>query len=210
MVDELAHALVDLKRDQVLETVKRRAEIGQDPLDLLKECRRGMEMVGQKFESGDFHLAELILSSEIFKGAMKILNPFIKKAQPPRALGNIVIATLKGDIHDLGKNIFASLLQAHGFEVYDLGVDIEPSLLVKKVEEINPHFVGFSALITSAFPSMKEASDLLIGSGLRETLKLMVGGGVTDSMVRDYVGADFQTGDAMEGVSYCISEMKGG
>jgi methanogenic corrinoid protein MtbC1 len=116
---------------------------------------------------------------------------------------------LRGDIHDLGKNIVATLLRAQGFEVYDLGVDVDPAVVVKKVKETRPEFVGFSVLITTAFDSMKEAADMLVEAGLRRQLKLMIGGGVTTPMVRDYVGADFQTTDAMEGVAYCMKAMRG-
>jgi methanogenic corrinoid protein MtbC1 len=104
----------------------------------------------------------------------------------------------------LGKNIVATLLRAQGFEVYDLGVDVAPALVMAKVREIRPQFVGFSVLMTTAFPSMKEAAERLEESGLRSQIKLMVGGGVTTPMVKEYIGADFQTVDAMEGVTYCL------
>ncbi len=207
MSDELAMALVELKRDDVLETVKEKAERGDDPLGLLEECRRGMTIVGDRFQSGEFYLAEMMLAAEIFKGVVSILNPHMEKVRPPKPLGKVVLATLKGDIHDLGKDIVATLLRARGFEVHDLGVDVLPAVVLAKVKEVNPEFVGFSALITSTFASMKEASELLVESGLRGKLKLMVGGGVTTPTVKEHIGADFQTLDAMEGVSYCLKEI---
>jgi len=185
MSEELSMALVELKRDEVVEAVKSRAE------------------------KGEYFLAELLLSAEIFKGAVAILEPYLAKAHPPKPLGKVVLATLRGDIHDLGKNIVATLLQARGFEVHDLGVDVPPSLVVEKVKEIRPEFVGFSVLITTAFASMKEAAEMLKETGLREQLKLMIGGGVTTPVVREYVGADFQTLDAMEGVAYCMKVVGG-
>ena len=207
MSDEMAMALVELKRDEVLEAVKERAERGDDPLKILDECRRGMTIVGDRFQSGGFYLAEMMLAAEIFKGVVSILNPHMEKVRPPKPLGKVVLATLKGDIHDLGKDIVATLLRAQGFEVHDLGVDVLPAVVLDKVKEVNPEFVGFSALITSAFASMKEASELLVESGLREKCKLMVGGGVTTPTVKEHIGADFQTLDAMEGVSYCLKEI---
>ena len=207
MSDELAMGLVELKRDEVLETVKVQAERGDDPLKILEECRRGMTIVGDRFQSGEFYLAEMMLAAEIFKGVVSILNPHMEKVRPPKPLGKVVLATLKGDIHDLGKDIVATLLRAYGFEVHDLGVDVLPAVVVDKVKEVDPEFVGFSALITSAFASMKEASELLVESGLREKCKLMVGGGVTTPTVKEHIGADFQTLDAMEGVSYCLKEI---
>ena len=109
----------------------------------------------------------------------------------------------------MGKDIVATLLRAQGFEVHDLGVDVLPAVVLDKVKEVNPDFVGFSALITSAFASMKEASELLVESGLREKCKLMVGGGVTTPTVKEHIGADFQTLDAMEGVNYCLEQIGG-
>ena len=138
MGDALAMALVELKRDEVLETVKEKAERGDDPLGLLEECRRGMTIVGDRFQSGEFYLAEMMLAAEIFKGVVSILNPHMEKVRPPKPLGKVVLATLKGDIHDLGKDIVATLLRAQGFEVHDLGVDVLPAMVLDKVKEVNP------------------------------------------------------------------------
>ena len=209
MSEGLSKALVELERDEVIKTVKSRAEKGEDPIQILEECRRGMTIVGERFQKGEYFLAELLLSAEIFKGAVAILEPYLAKARPSKPLGKVVLATLRGDIHDLGKNIVATLLRAQGFEVYDLGVDVDPAVGVKKVKETKPEFVGFSALITTAFASMKEAAEMLEEAGLRDQLKLMIGGGVTTPMVKDYVGADFQTTDAMEGVAYCMKVIGG-
>jgi methylmalonyl-CoA mutase cobalamin-binding domain/chain len=209
MSDELAMALVELKRDEVLGAVKEQADKGEDPLRILEECRGGMSIVGDRFQAGEFYLAEMMLAAEIFKGVVSILNPHMDKVRPPEPLGKVVLATLKGDIHDLGKDILATLLRAQGFEVHDLGVDVLPAVVVEKVKEVNPDFVGFSALITSAFASMKEASELLVESGLRDHCRLLVGGGVTTPTVKEHIGADFQTLDAMEGVNYCLKEIGG-
>jgi len=209
MSEELSKALVELESDEVLEVVKSRAEKGEDAIHILEECRRGMTMVGDRFQKGEYFLAELLLSAEIFKGAVAILQPYLAKARPSKPLGKVLLATLKGDIHDLGKNIVATLLQAYGFDVHDLGVDVPPSLVVEKVREVRPDFVGFSALITTAFASMKEAAEILQQAGLRDHLKIMIGGGVTSPMTKDYVGADFLTLDAMEGVTYCMKVLGG-
>jgi len=209
MSEELSKALVELESDEVLEVVKSRAEKGEDAIHILEECRRGMTMVGDRFQKGEYFLAELLLSAEIFKGAVAILQPYLAKARPSKPLGKVLLATLKGDIHDLGKNIVATLLQAYGFDVHDLGVDVPPSLVVEKVREVRPDFVGFSALITTAFASMKEAAEILQQAGLRDHLKIMIGGGVTTPMTKDYVGADFQTLDAMDGVTYCMKVLGG-
>lgn len=204
MAQEMITALVELRREDVLAEVETRIRKGEAPLLILEDCRQGMTTVGDLFQKGDYFLAELMLSAEIFKEAMAILQPHLAKSRPSEPLAKVVLATLKGDIHNLGKDIVATLLEAHGFEVHDLGVDVPPSQVLAKVEEIGPRFVGFSALITTAFASMKTAEEMLREAGLRGGIKLMIGGGVTTTMTRDYVGADFQTLDAMEGVKYCL------
>ena len=209
MAEDLIAALVDFRKEEVIEAVKSRAERGESPVQILAECRRGMTIVGERFQKGEYFLAELMLSGEIFKGAMAILEPYLAKANPSKPLGKVVIATLKGDIHDLGKDIVATMLKAQGFEVHNLGVDVSPNIVIDKVKETTPDFVGFSALITTAFDSMKQTAIMLQEAGLREQFKLMVGGGVTTPAVKEYVGADFQTTDATEGVAYCIEVMKG-
>src|SRR4030042_4136683 len=209
MSEELSMAVVERKRDEVAEMVINRADKGENPVQILEECRKGMRRVGDRFQKGHYSLAELLLSAEIFKKAVAILQPYLAKHRPSKPLGKVILATLKGDIHNLGKDIVATLLEAHGFQVYDLGVDVAPPIVLQKVKEVNPDFVGFSALITTAFESMKEAADMLTEAGLRDQLKLMVGGGVTTPLVQAYVGADFQTVDAMEGVAYCMEVMGG-
>ena len=203
-MSKLSMALVELKRDEAVETVKSRLEKGEDPVVILDQCRRGMTIVGERFQAGDYFLAELLLSAEIFKMVAAILEPHLAKGAPSEPVGKVVLATMKGDIHDLGKNIVATLLRVHGFEVHDLGVDVAPAVLVERVREVRPDFVGFSALITTAFATMKEAAEMLAKDGLRSQIKLLVGGGVTTPAVKEYIGADFQALDAMKGVSYCL------
>lgn len=209
MSEELALAIVELNRDKALNLVKSRSEKGESPLQILEECRQGMTIVGERFQKGEYFLAELILSAEIFKGAVDILDPYLTATDPQESKGKMVLATLQGDIHDLGKNLFAALVKAQGFEVHDLGVDVDPALVVEKVKEVKPDFVGFSALITSVFDAMKEAAEMLEEAGLRNQFKLIVGGGIASEMVKDYINADFYTTDAMEGVAYCMKSIGG-
>ena len=209
MDEELSLKVVGLKREEVIELVRAKLDSGQDPIKILDECRKGMTIVGERFQAGDYYLAELMLSAEVFKSAVAILDPYLVDARSDGTAGSIVLGTPKGDIHDLGKNILATLLKAHGFEVHDMGVDVPPNTMLEAVMEKQPDFVGFSALITVAFDSMKETTDLFAKEGIRNRFKLMVGGGVTNADVKEYIGADFQTTDATEGVAYCL-EMMGG
>jgi methylmalonyl-CoA mutase cobalamin-binding domain/chain len=209
MTENLSNAIVELERDDVLSAVKSRAGDGENPISLLDECRRGMTTVGERYQAGEYFLAELMLSAEIFKAAVSILEPYLAQSSPQKPLGKVILATLKGDIHDLGKNILATLLKAQGFEIYDMGVDVPPAKLVDKATETRPDFIGFSALISTVFEQMKLAAEMLQQAGLREKCKLMIGGGVTTPEVMDYVGADFQTVDATKGVAYCLDVMRG-
>ena len=186
-----------------------RIAAGENPLALLEACRQGMTLVGERYQQGTYFLSELLLAAESFKAAAAMLEPHLAASRGIEPRGRVVLATLKGDIHDLGKNILATLLRAQGFEVHDLGVDVPAAVLVRKVEEIQPQFVGFSALLTTVFQSMKQAADLLEWAGLRNRIKLMVGGGVTTSSVKEYVGADFQSTDAMDGVNFCLDVTAG-
>lgn len=204
MSEELSMAILELAHDDVPEMIGRRLEAGEDPLAILAECREGMTRVGQRFQDGDYYLAELLLSAEIFKAAVAQIEPHLPATAHDRLAGTVVLATMRGDIHDLGKNILATLLRAHAFEVHDLGVNVEPAVLVDKVREVRPDFVGLSVLITTAFRSMQEARRLLEEAGLRDSLHLMIGGGVTTPELKTWLGADFQSLDASEGVAWCI------
>lgn len=204
MSEELSMAILELAHDDVPEMIGRRLEAGEDPLAILAECREGMTRVGQRFQDGDYYLAELLLSAEIFKAAVAQIEPHLPATAHDRLAGTVVLATMRGDIHDLGKNILATLLRAHAFEVHDLGVNVEPAVLVDKVREVRPDFVGLSVLITTAFRSMQDARRLLEEAGLRDSLHLMIGGGVTTPELKTWLGADFQSLDASEGVAWCI------
>ena len=203
MSQDLRAAVLGLQRAKAVELVESRIAGGEDPLAILDECRQGMSLVGERFQAGEYYLADLLLSAEIFKTAAALLEPHLKAARSSPA-GTVVLATMQGDIHDLGKNIFATLLRAQGFAVHDLGVNVAPALLVEQVTALRPQFVGMSALLTTTFPSMKQTADLLRDAGLRDAVKLLIGGGVTTAALKEHVGADFQTTDAIEGLAYCV------
>jgi methylmalonyl-CoA mutase cobalamin-binding domain/chain len=208
MMENLSKGFVELNGEAVLNDVRIRLEKGEDPLKILDDARQGMVVVGEQYQIGEFYLAEMMLAAEIFKQAVAILQPSLDSCRPPEPLGKVVLATAKGDVHDLGKNILGTLLQGQGFEVHDLGVDVEPSYLIERVKEVKPDFLGLSALITTVFARMEEISDLLEKENLRKDLKLMVGGGITTPVLMEHLNADFQTTDAMEGVAYCVKIMK--
>ncbi|MFN8625981.1 MAG: cobalamin-dependent protein [Candidatus Binatia bacterium] len=208
MSDTLSSAIATLRHEEALAMVNARIAQGEDALAILAACRDGMTLVGERFQQGDYYLSELLLAAEIFKEAAATLEPQLARTRSPAPRGRVVLATMRGDIHDLGKNIVATLLRAHAFDVHDLGVNTEPAAVVAAVETVQPDFVGFSALLTTAFDSMKAAADLLREAGWRHRLKLMIGGGVTTPQVKAHVGADFQTTDATAGIEYCMAVRK--
>jgi len=202
MKEDLAQALVAFKKDVVLGEVVRRLDDGEVPIQLIRELQDGMARIGQKFETGDFFLSELLMSADLFSKALEILEPKLQETAL-ETIGKIVIGTPKGDIHDIGKNIFCTVAKGAGFEIHDLGVDVPVQHFVESVEAIKPQILGFSALLTPSFEAMKETVDLLIKKGLREDLKIIVGGGVTTGTVKRYLGADGQTIDVMDGIKQC-------
>jgi len=205
MASNLTNKLVELERDQVLSEVKERLDQGKDPMRIFEECKQGMKIVGERYKKKEYFLAELMLSGDLFKEVTELIEPFLSgKKTEGDIKGKVILGTIQGDIHDLGKDIFATLLKLEGFEIYDLGVDVNPDIIVEKVKEIQPDFLGFSALLTITFDPMKEVIDKLKEAGLRDKLKILVGGGITTSLVKDYIGADFQTIDAIKGVQYCL------
>jgi methanogenic corrinoid protein MtbC1 len=202
MATGLSAALADFKRDTVLDAVRSRLDGGEDPVQIIKELQAGMEEVGDRFNKAVYFLGELMMSASLFNEAMAIVEPRLA-ANAQQSLGKIVIGTPRGDIHEIGKNIFCTLAKGAGFEIHDLGVDVPVEKFIAKVEEVKPDIVGFSSLITTAFEPMKQVVDRLEQKGLRKGLKVIVGGGVTTDIVKRHVGADAQTNDAMKGVELC-------
>lgn len=196
----LALALADLREEDVLRLVKEGVEAGQDPWDLVGELRSGIGQVGDRFEKGEYFVSELIMAADIFKQAMVLLEPLLAgKREAP--LGRVVMATVKGDIHDIGKNIVSMVLSANGFEVVDLGVDVPPERIVNTLQETGTSVLGLSALLTVSFDPMKETIQALEHAGLRDRVKVMIGGGPVNEKVRAYTGADAVGYDAQDAVA---------
>ena len=209
MTSSLTKNLIELEREKVLSEVKQRLNQSEDPMKIFEESKQGMELIGERYQKKEYFLAELMLSGELFKEIMELIEPYLgEKKTEGNNKGKIILATIQGDIHDLGKNILASLLKLEGFEVYDLGIDVNPDIVIEKVKELQPDFLGFSSLLTITFDPMKEVIDKLKEAGFRDKLKILVGGGITTPLVKDYIGADFQTIDAMEGIQYCLETIK--
>jgi len=206
--DKIVEAIIELDEQVALELADGMIKSGADPVEILERCREGMSIVGEKFESGDFFLSEMIMAAEIFNQIMSIVRPHLKSAQS-EAKGKVVIGTVEGDVHDIGKNIAIALLEAEGFDIVDLGVDVPPATFVDAIREHEPDIVGMSSLLTVALETTKLTIDAIAEAGLRDKVRIIVGGGRIDSHATEYIKPDASTDNAAQGVRMCIGLMRG-
>ncbi|SHN82963.1 cobalamin B12-binding domain-containing protein [Desulfitobacterium chlororespirans] len=198
MSGELAKKLGALDEDAVLAGVQALKEQGVPGLDIIQELQEGMQAVGQKYEAKEYFLSELIMSAEIFNEAISALGDLSGTEQSH--LGNFVLGTIYGDIHDIGKNIVSTVLKCNGFNVIDLGVDVPAEKFIEGIKEYKPKVIGFSCLLTTAFDNIKSAIEAIEKAGLRNELRILIGGGPVDQSVCDYVKADAVCRSAQEAV----------
>jgi methanogenic corrinoid protein MtbC1 len=201
MASDLAGLLSDLKEQEALDTVKKKLAEGDDPMKILSDAREGMSIVGERFGNGQYFIPDLIYSGEILRGIAQLVEPHIKTSKTAtKKLGKVIIGTVAGDIHDIGKDLVTFMLDISGFEVYDLGIDVPIQKFVDKIKETGATVVGLSGFLTLAFDAMKETIDAIKKAGLRDNIKIMIGGGQIDDTVKNYVGADAWGKDAMAAV----------
>jgi 5-methyltetrahydrofolate--homocysteine methyltransferase len=203
LAETLKKSMLRMKRDETIRLVKEALSSDMDPLLILKACREGMEEVGEKFETGEFFLSELIYSAEVFKSISALLEPALMMKTDGESRGELVFGTPRGDIHDLGKNIVVTMMRSQGFMVHDLGVNIPSENFIEELKRTKASILAFSALITPAFESIRETIDLLRERGMRENTFVIIGGGVTTEFARKELGADAQTLDPMEAIRLC-------
>jgi trimethylamine corrinoid protein len=197
MVAKLAELLADLKEDEAISETKARIAKKDDPLKILEDSRSGMEIVGKRFASGEYFIPDLIYSGEILRQISEIVKPLLTGTSQQKKLGKFLLATVAGDIHDIGKDIVAFMMDISGFEVIDMGIDVPKEKIVAKIKETKPQIVGLSGFLTLAFDSMKETIDAIKAAGLRDNVKIIIGGGQIDEEVRKYTGADAYRPDAV-------------
>ena len=202
MANELVDAMANMREKEAIDISKKLLEGGEDPVAVLEHCRQALEIVGKRFETGKYFLPELIMAGEMLKKIANLAKPYLKQESNPKAeaIGKVVIGSVKGDIHDIGKDIVAFMLDINGFEVHDLGVDVPAEKFVAAIREIQPQVVGMSALLTTAFDSMKNTVEVIKAAGLRDRVKIMIGGGAVDDKVRQYAAADAYGPDAVAAV----------
>jgi len=196
----LRDSLVDLDSERVKEKVNSALRKGIEPLEIVKSLADGMRRVGERYEAGDLFLPELMMAGEIMKEAMAIISPYLKGSERVQRMGKVVLGTVEGDLHDIGKNIVKTMLTSAGFEVVDLGADVSVKKFVESVRKEEPKIVGMSALLTSTMDGMKEVADELEKEGLRKGLKILIGGAPIDEGFAERIGADAYGKDAMDAV----------
>jgi 5-methyltetrahydrofolate--homocysteine methyltransferase len=201
MAADLANLLADLKEEEAIQLTQDRLNRGDDPMMILGDSRHGMEIVGKRFASGEYFIPDLIYSGEILKQISDIVKPKLTEGVQQKKLGKFLLATVAGDIHDIGKDIVGFMMDISGFEVIDMGIDVPKEKIVAKIQETQPQIVGLSGFLTLAFDSMKETIEAIKAAGLRDNLKIMIGGGQIDEEVKRYTGADAYRPDAVSAVA---------
>lgn len=210
MTDEserLVRLIADMEEDEAIRVAGDMLEKGAEPAHMLDICRSAMDIVGARFEAEEYFVPELILAGEMLERIGDMVKARIAEtahdAPAKESAGTVLIGTVHGDLHDIGKNIVTFMLDVNGFDVIDLGIDVPAERFVEAIRESSPPVVGLSGFLTLAFDSMKETIDAIAEAGLRDDVKIMIGGGQVDDMVRSYTGADAFGVNAMQAVSQC-------
>jgi len=201
----LRQGIADLDEEGVLATVRSALSAGADPAAIIAACEAGMRLVGEQYEQGDYYLSGLIMAGEIFREVLELTRPALQARLAGNASGRVLLGTVKGDIHDIGKAIVQLALRAHGFEVRDLGVDVPPQVFVEEAVAWRPDIVGLSGLLTTVYEPMRETVRLLKSRPefASSPVPVIIGGGTLNEQVRAYVGADYWCNDALAGVRLC-------
>jgi 5-methyltetrahydrofolate--homocysteine methyltransferase len=201
--EKLINLMADLQEEETMKMVGELIEAGADPVAVLDDARKAMELVGKRFEQCEYFIPDLMMAGEILQGITKIVKPRIKQAQAGGKKGKVLVGTVAGDIHDIGKDIVTFMLDVSGYDVFDIGIDVPVETFVEKIKEFKPQVVALSGFLTLAFDSMKQTVEALEKAGLREGVKIMIGGGQMDDEVRKYVRADAYGKDAVAAVNLC-------
>ena len=202
---KLIEAIADMREEEALALAREFLDGGGDPKEALEICRKAMDIVGRRFEQGEYFLPELMLAGEMLGQISAMVRPLLanQAQEEVKSAGTVVIGTVHGDLHDIGKNIVVFMLEVSGYKVVDLGIDVPVARFVETVDELKPPVLGLSGFLTLAFDSMKETIEGLAAAGLRDQVKVMIGGGQIDEAVRAYTGADAFGSNAMAAVSLC-------
>jgi methanogenic corrinoid protein MtbC1 len=205
----LINNLLELEEVSALAQVKERLEHRDDPLAILEDAQEGMRQVGLRYEEGKYYVAGLMMAGEIYREVMELVEPILVQQLSGNESGHILLGTVQGDIHDIGKNIFSTMLRCHGFTVTDLGIDIPPARFIEKAYELRPDIIGLYGLLTTSYEVMKSTVQLVKQSSDAQlaSTPIILGGGTLNPMVCAFVGADYWAIDAMAGIQLCKQMM---
>ena len=202
---QLVDALADMREDEALALARTMLDRGDNPVRVLELCREAMDIVGKRFEKQEYFLPELVLAGEMLETIGAIAKPLIVQSAGGEAkkLGRVLVGTVHGDLHDIGKNIVTFMLDINGYEVRDIGIDVPVAKFIDEIRDFKPAVVALSGFLTLAFDSMKETVQAIEKEGLRKDMKIMIGGGQVDEAVRTYTGADAYGSNAVAAVTLC-------
>jgi len=200
--EKLTELVIELEVDDIADAVKEALNEGKKAFDILNSLTKGMDEVGRRYEEKEYYLTELVLAGEIMKEAFNILKPALAASGKSEDKVKIILATVKGDNHDIGKNILGSLLLSSGFELYDLGMDVDERTIVDKVKETGATIVALSSLLTMTVEHIKVVHEALKSAGIRDNIKLIVGGAPLNMELAKKLGADDFADDAVDGVKH--------
>jgi methanogenic corrinoid protein MtbC1 len=206
----LINGLLELEEETVLAAARDRLAAGDDPFEIIEDAQQGLRLVGERYEQGEYFISSMMMAGEIFREVMEILGPELEQRTTGIESGQILLGTVEGDIHDIGKNIVAMLLRSHGFAANDLGVDVPPAQFVEEALRVKPDIIALSGLLTSSYDPMKatiQAVRKLDDPSVAKT-PFIIGGGAVNAMVCSFVGADYWAIDAMVGVRLCEQIME--
>jgi 5-methyltetrahydrofolate--homocysteine methyltransferase len=203
LLDKVANSVANLDLEHIKDVVKETLDAGVSPYEIAaKGLGKGMDIVGKKYENHEYFLPELVVAGEVMYAGLEVVKPLLA-GKTERGKGVIVAGTVEGDIHDIGKNLFVMLATAAGFEVHDLGNDVSAKKFVEKAKEVNADFIGLSALITTTMDKMKLVIDELKKAGMRDKVKVIVGGAPMTESFAKKIGADAFAADALDGIRLC-------
>lgn len=204
MSRKLVTAISEIHEDEALRLVNEALDNGEDPASIMSDCQAAMEIVGSRYERGEYFLPELTLSGLILRKISDIVKPKLAARNASggggKRAGKVVLGTVRGDIHDVGKDVVGFMLDVNGFEVHDLGIDVPEAKFVETIEEVKPQVVALSGFLTANYEVMKSTVEAIEKAGLRKNVKIMIGGGMVDEIVKNYTGADAYGVDAIAAV----------
>jgi methanogenic corrinoid protein MtbC1 len=206
MKEKLVDAIANMREDEALQLTQQLLDAGEDPRLALDACREAMAIVGDRYEEQEYFLPELIIAGDMLKAIGDLVKPKIKtQVAEGETMGKVVIGTVAGDIHDLGKDIVTFMLDVNNFEVHDLGVDVSADAFIQAIKDVQPDVVGLSGFLTLGFEQMKRTVEAIKEAGLRDSVKIMIGGAIMDDGAAEFIGADAYGPDATVAVKLAKS-----